>query len=140
MRILGLDLGSRTLGIALSDSNESIAMMKETYRFADDDYESAVFKVLEYVDKYKLKTIVLGLPKHMNGDLGVRAELSIQFKQMIQEQCDVEIILQDERLTTAMALNVLSSLNSSSRNRKAKVDQIAACNILQSYLDAKKRG
>lgn len=140
MRILGLDLGSRTLGIALSDSNESIAMMKETFRFTDDDYESALFKVIEYIDKYHIQTIVLGLPKHMNGDIGIRAEISIAFKEMITQERDVEVILQDERLTTSMALNVLASLNSSSRNRKQKVDQIAACNILQSYLDSKKRG
>ena len=140
MRILGLDLGSRTLGIALSDTNESIAMMKETFRFAEDDYESALDRTLYYIDEYKIKTVVLGLPKHMNGDIGVRAQLSIDFKEAIEEEREVEVILQDERLTTSMALNVLASLNTSSKKRKQKVDQLAACNILQSYLDAKKRG
>lgn len=140
MRILGLDLGSRTLGIAISDSNESIAMMKETHRFNDDDYGSALSKVLEYIDKYSIKTIVLGLPKHMNGDVGIRGEISIEFKKMIEEKADVEVILWDERLTTSMALNTLAFLNSSSKNRKKKVDQIAASNILQSYLDSKKKG
>lgn len=140
MRVLGLDLGSRTLGIALSDSNESIAMMKETHRFSDDDYESALFKTLEYIDKYKIKTVVLGLPKHMNGDVGIRGEISIEFKKMIEDERDVEVVLWDERLTTSMALHTLASLNSSSKNRKNKVDQIAALNILQSYLDNKKRG
>lgn len=140
MRVLGLDLGSRTLGIALSDSNESIAMMKETHRFSDDDYESALFKTLEYIDKYKIKTVVLGLPKHMNGDVGIRGEISIEFKKMIEYERDVEVVLWDERLTTSMALHTLASLNSSSKNRKNKVDQIAALNILQSYLDNKKRG
>ncbi len=140
MRILGLDLGSRTLGIAISDSNESIAMMKETHRFNDDDYDNALNKVLEYIDKYSIKTIVLGLPKHMNGDVGIRGEISIEFKKMIEEKADVEVVLWDERLTTSMALNTLAFLNSSSKNRKKKVDQIAASNILQSYLDSKKKG
>ena len=77
MRILGLDLGSRTLGIALSDSNESLALAKETFRFAEDDYDAAIDKTLEYIDSYKIKEVVLGLPKHMNGDIGERANISI---------------------------------------------------------------
>lgn len=140
MRILGLDLGSRTIGIALSDSNESIAMMKETYRFAEEDYDSALLKVCEYIDQYKIKTVVLGLPKHMNGDIGIKGELSIEFKEVLEEMREVEVVLEDERLTTVMALNTLASLNTSSKKRKKTVDQMAARTILQSYLDRKKKG
>ena len=138
MRILGLDLGSRTLGIALSDSNESLALAKETFRFAEDDYDAAIDKTLEYIDNYKIKEVVLGLPKHMNGDIGERAKLSIEFKEIIEEERDVKVILQDERLTTSMALKTSAFLGNSASKRKAVVDQLAASNILQDYLDRKK--
>ena len=139
MRILGLDLGSRTLGIALSDSNESMALAKETFRFAEDDYDAAVDKTLEYIDNYKIKEVVLGLPKHMNGDIGERANISIEFKEVIENERDVKVILQDERLTTSMALKTSAFLGNSASKRKAVVDQLAAQNILQDYLDRKKR-
>ena len=138
MRILGLDLGSRTLGIALSDSNESLALAKETFRFAQDDYDAAVDRTLEYIDEYKIKTVILGLPKHMNGDIGERAELSMEFKDIIEQERDVEVILQDERLTTSMALKTSAFLGNSASKRKATVDQLAAQNILQDYLDKKR--
>lgn len=137
MRILGLDLGSRTLGIAMSDSSEMIASMKETFRFEEDDYDSAIDRTLEYIDEYKIEKIVLGLPKHMNGDIGVRGEISIQFKEILEQERKVEVILIDERLTTVIAQRALTSMHSSKKNKKAKVDQIAAVQILQSYLDGR---
>lgn len=140
MRILGLDLGSRTVGIAISDSNESLALMRETFRFDQDDYVSACNKVLEYIDRYRIKTVVLGLPKHLNNDIGERAKISLAFKEMIQKERDVEVIMEDERLTTVMALNTLAGLHSNASKRKKTVDQMAAATILQSYLDRKKRG
>jgi len=140
MRILGLDLGSRTLGIALSDTNESMALMKETFRFAQDDYDSAIDKTLEYIDQYKIKTVVLGLPKHMNGDIGERAQISIEFKEVLENEREVEVVLIDERLTTSIGLKELASLNTSANKRKAVIDQVAAANILQTYLDQKKAG
>ena len=139
MRILGLDLGSRTLGIALSDSGESIAMMKETFRFPEDDYAQALTKTIEYIDKYQIAEVVLGLPKHMNGDIGERAKISLQFRDELLKTRTVKVILQDERLTTTMSLHTLAALNTSAKKRKERVDQLAACHILQSYLDAKKR-
>lgn len=138
MRILGLDLGSRTLGIALSDTNESLALMKETFRFADEDYESALDRALAYIDEYKIHTVVLGFPKHMNGDVGEKAQLSMEFKEVLEQERDVEVVLQDERLTTVMALRELSALGTKKDKRKGRVDQVAAANILQSYLDKKK--
>ena len=83
MRILGLDLGSRTLGIALSDSNESMALMKETFRFEEDDYDSALDKVEEYINEYGIKEVVLGFPKHMNGEVGEKGQLCLDFKDAI---------------------------------------------------------
>lgn len=139
MRILGLDLGSRTLGIAMSDSNEKIASMKETFRFEEDDYDSAMDRTLEYIDEYGIKTVVLGLPKHMNGDIGIRGEISLEFKDVLQnERNDVEVVLIDERLTTVISNRSMSMLNTSKKKKKGMVDQIAAQQILQSYLDSKK--
>ena len=140
MRILGLDLGSRTLGIAMSDSNETIASMKETFRFAEDDYDAAVDRTLEYIDQYKIKTIVLGLPRHMNGDIGVRGEISIEFSEVLKEERpEIEVILSDERLTTVIAHRASTSMGASIKTKKTRVDQMAAQTILQSYLDSKKR-
>ena len=138
MRILGLDLGSRTLGVAMSDSNEKIATMKETFRFEEGDYDAAVDHVLKYIDEYKIKKIVLGLPKHMNGDLGEKAQLSMEFKEVLENEREIEVILIDERLTTVMALNTLKATGDKKKKRKSKVDQLAAMNILQTYLDQKR--
>ena len=138
MRILGLDLGSRTLGVAMSDSNEKIATMKETFRFEEGDYDAAVDHVLKYIDEYKIKKIVLGLPKHMNGDLGEKAQLSMEFKEVLENEREIEVILIAERLTTVMALNTLKATGANAKKRKSKVDQLAAMNILQTYLDQKR--
>lgn len=138
MRILGLDLGSRTLGVAMSDSNEKIATMKETFRFEEGDYDAAVDHVLKYIDEYKIQKIVLGLPKHMNGDLGEKARLSMELKEVLENEREIEVILIDERLTTVMALNTLKATGANAKKRKSKVDQLAAMNILQTYLDQKR--
>lgn len=138
MRILGLDLGSRTLGVAMSDSNEKIATMKETFRFEEGDYDAAVDHVLKYIDEYNIQKIVLGLPKHMNGDLGEKAQLSMEFKEVLENEREIEVILIDERLTTVMALNTLKATGANAKKRKSKVDQLAAMNILQTYLDQKR--
>ena len=137
MKILGLDLGSRTLGIAMSDENEKIAFMKETFRFEEDDYDAAIDKILEYIDDYKLKDIVLGLPKHMNGDIGERAEISMQFKDILEDEREVTVHLVDERLTTSMNLKISAMLGNSSSKRKKNIDSMAAVTILQDYLDKK---
>ena len=138
MRILGLDLGSRTLGIALSSADEKMALMKETFRFAEGDYDAAFEKTLEYIDKYDIKTVVLGYPKHMNGSVGEKAQLSEDFKAALEEERSVEVVLEDERLTTVMALKTMAGLNTDRKKRKANVDQMAASTILQTYLDRKK--
>lgn len=138
MHILGLDLGSRTLGIAMSTTDEKMALTKETFRFEEEDYDAAVDRTLEYIDEYKIKEVVLGLPKHMNGDLGEKAELSMEFKRVLEDERDVIVHLQDERLTTVAALKTLASLNTSATKRKANVDQLAAQTILQDFLDGRK--
>lgn len=136
-RVLGLDLGSRTCGVAVSDPLGMIARAVETIRFSDDDYESACTKVLQFVKELDVTEIVLGLPKHMNGDIGIRGNICIEFKKMLEEKCSCPVVLWDERLTTVAAQKILISANVSRKKRKAVIDQMAAVQILQGYLDRK---
>jgi len=137
-KIMGLDLGSKTLGIALSDSLGLIAHGLETFRFNENNYQKALKRVIEICNLENIETIVLGLPKHMNGDIGERAELSIQFKQMIESKMPkVEVILVDERLTTKVMTQQLIFADVSRKKRKQVIDKMAAVAILQGYLDTK---
>ncbi|MGB4984802.1 MAG: Holliday junction resolvase RuvX [Erysipelotrichaceae bacterium] len=138
MRILGLDLGSKTIGVAISDKNEFLASGLTTIRFAQDDYDDGFDQLLELIDEHQIKKIVLGLPKHMNGDIGIRGQLSIDFKENLENERDVEVVLWDERLTTVSATNLLLSADVSRKKRKEVVDKIAAVFILQGYLDSRK--
>ena len=139
MRILGLDLGSRTLGVSVSDALGMIARPVETIRFEQDDYDSALTQIKKYIDEFQVKKAVLGLPKHMNGDVGIRGEISIMFKEKI-ETLGVEVILWDERLTTVAAERILISADVSRKKRKKVIDQMAAVQILQGYLDRNHHG
>ena len=137
-RIMGLDLGSRTLGIAVSDPLGMIARTVETFRFADDDYDAACARAVQLAKELGAGKFVLGLPKHMNGDVGIRGQLSLDFKAKLEAACCLPVILQDERLTTAAAERILISADVSRKKRKAVIDQMAAVQILQSYLDQKR--
>jgi putative holliday junction resolvase len=137
MKILGLDLGSKTLGIALSDALGFTAQGIETFVFKDNQYDQAVNRVFEIVQKEKIKTIVLGYPKNMNGTLGERAMISEQFAEKLKAVMDVEVVLWDERMSTVMAEKVLINANVSRSKRKKIIDKMAAIVILQSYLDSK---
>jgi putative holliday junction resolvase len=137
MKILGLDLGSKTLGIALSDALGFTAQGIETFFFKDNQYDQAVNRVFEIVQKEKIKTIVLGYPKNMNGTLGERAMISEQFAEKLKALMDVEVVLWDERMSTVMAEKVLINANVSRSKRKKVIDKMAAIVILQSYLDSK---
>ena len=106
MRVLGLDLGSRTLGVSVSDALGMIAQPVTTIRFEEDDYDSAFEQVQTYIKEYQIKTVVLGLPKHMNGDVGIRGDISIMFKKRL-ETLGVAVVLWDERLTTVAAQRIL---------------------------------
>ena len=133
---MGLDLGARTCGVALSDIMGMIASPVETIRFAEDDYETACGRVVELIKANNVKKVVLGLPKHMNGDVGVRGEISIQFREMLLEKADVEVILWDERLTTVSAQKSMIASNMNRKKRHRMVDTMAAVIILQGYLDS----
>jgi putative Holliday junction resolvase len=138
-KILGLDLGSRTCGIAISDALGMIAHGVETYRFKEGHYKSAAYHIKGIVEENHIHKIVLGLPKHMNGDLGERAQISIDFKERLEKIMDVEVILVDERLTTVIAQNQLIFADVSRKKRKQVIDKMAAVQILQGYLDGQRR-
>ena len=134
MRYLGLDLGSRTLGVAVSDKTGTIANSVKVIRH-QEDYDSLVQEVCDLVREYEVETIVLGFPKNMNGTIGPKGELSIDFKQKLEGVLSIPIILQDERLTTKSATDMLILGDVSRKKRHEVVDSVAATIILQSYLD-----
>lgn len=135
MRILGLDLGSRTCGVAVSDIMGMIARPVATIRFDEDNYDSCLDQLDKYIKEFQIKKIVLGLPKHMNGDVGIRGEISIAFKKKLEEM-EMDVVLWDERLTTVAANRILISADVSRKKRKQVIDQMAAVGILQNYLDS----
>lgn len=134
MRYLGLDLGSRTLGVAVSDKTGLIATSLRTIRH-NEEYDRLLVEVQGLVDELGIDAIVLGFPKNMNNSIGPKGELSLDFKSKLEEKLAIPIYLEDERLTTVTANNVLLSGNVSRKNRKKVVDSVAATIILQSYLD-----
>ena len=135
-RILGLDLGSRTCGVSVSDVMGMIARPVETLRFQDDDYDQCLVLLQKYIDAFQIETVVLGLPKHMNGDIGIRGEVSIAFKEKLEAQ-GLKVVLWDERLTTVAAERILIAADVSRKKRKQVIDQMASVQILQGYLDSK---
>ncbi len=137
MRCLGFDLGSKTLGVSVSDTTNTIASSLKTIFFEEDNYESLLIPISELIKEYDANKIILGLPKNMNNTYGKRAEISIAFKEMLEKEFNIEVILEDERLTTVISNNILISADVSRKKRKKKVDALAAQVILQNYLDRK---
>lgn len=136
MRYLGLDLGSRTLGVAISDPTGMIAHGEMIIRH-QEEYKRLVKEIEKLVEERNIDEIVLGLPKNMNNTIGPKGELSLKFKEMLEEKIKKPVHLQDERLTTKEATNLLISNNTSRKKRKDVIDSMAATIILQSYLDRK---
>lgn len=137
MKYLGLDLGSRTLGLAISDSLGMFARAYDTLRFEDDDYEYAIKETINICKKEGINEIVLGNPKHMNGDEGIRSQISYDFKKKIEEKSDIKVHLLDERLTTVRVDKAMIMGNMSRQKRHQKKDEMAAVVILQDFLDSK---
>lgn len=137
MRVMGLDLGTVTLGVAVSDLMGMLARPLITLRFEHEDYPSAIRQILPIITEQGVKTIVLGLPKHMNNSIGISAIRSQEFKVLLEEAADVEVVLIDERLSTVAAQRQLISADVSRKKRKQVIDQMAAVHILQGYLDRK---
>ncbi len=134
---MGLDLGSKTLGISISDITKTIATNYKTLYFENEDYDSLINPLKEIIKEEKIEKIILGYPKNMNNTIGPRAQITEEFKNKIENKLKIEVILQDERLTSVISNNVLIEANISRKRRKKKVDGIAAVIILQSYLDKK---
>ena len=137
MRIMGLDYGSRTVGVAVSDPLKITAQAVETITRKDENkLRRTCARIEELIDEYQVERIVLGLPKHMNNDIGDRAEKSIEFGRMLERRTGLEVVMWDERLTTVEAERTLIENKVRRENRKKYVDQIAAVFILQGYLDS----
>ncbi len=136
-RFLGLDLGTKTLGISVSDLTNTIATSLCIIRFDSEDYNSTKDELRKIIDEYKITDIVLGLPKNMNNSIGFRGEATLEYKRLLEEWFKRNVIMQDERLTTVEATNYMLEANLSRKKRKKKIDSLAATIILQTYLDRK---
>ena len=136
MKYIGLDLGSRTLGVAISDEMGILARAYDTLRFRDDDYEKAIEYTIDICKKEKVSTVVLGLPKHMNNSEGIRVESTMEFKEKLERRLGLEVVMWDERLTTVAADRTMMEAGIRRENRKEYVDMLAAQFILQGYLDS----
>ncbi|QWB96547.1 Holliday junction resolvase RuvX [Mycoplasmatota bacterium] len=133
---LGIDLGSKTIGLSISSSG-IIAESYDTLYFSSNKYDEAVEKIINVVKLEHINVIVLGYPKHMNNDIGIRGKISEDVKLKIEEKFDGEVVLWDERLSTKSALNAMILGNQSRKKQKKKKDEMAAVVILQNYLDYK---
>ena len=134
---MGLDYGSKTVGVAVSDALGITAQGVETIcRKEENKLRKTCARIEELVREYEVGKIVVGLPKHMNGDIGERAELAEAFGDMLQRRTGLPVEMWDERLSTVSAERVLTESNIRRENRKKYIDKVAAVFILQSYLDA----
>ncbi len=134
-RVIGLDLGDKTLGIASSDLSQMIANVYSTIRFEQNDFDSAMSQLKKVVSELEPEKIILGLPKNMDGSIGFQAQKALDFKAKIESEIGLEVVLIDERLTSKMAESIMLQADLSRKKRKTKVDTLAATLILQTYLD-----
>jgi len=137
MRILGLDLGTRTCGVAMSDPSAFLASPLTTVRFAEADYQDGLSQVVALAKEHQVQIICLGYPKHMNNSIGEGAARSERFKDQLVA-LGFEVILIDERLSTRQAHASMIASNTSKKKRKTDIDQGAAVVILQTYLDQRR--
>lgn len=138
MRVLGLDFGSKTTGVAVSDPLGLTAQGVETITRKDENkLRQTCARIEALIQEYEIETIVLGYPKNMNNTLGERVEKTLAFKEMLERRTGLPVILWDERLTTTAAEQILIESGVRRENRKSVIDKIAAALILQGYLDYK---
>ena len=137
MRIMGLDYGSKTVGVAMSDPLGITAQAVETiWRKDENKLRKTCARIEELINEYEVERIVLGLPKHMNNDLGERAQKALAFGEMVKRRTGLEVVMWDERLTTVEAERTLIENKVRREDRKKYIDKIAAVFILQGYLDS----
>ena len=142
MRIMGLDVGSKTVGVAISDPLGFTAQGLEIIPINEEQEEFGFERLTELVQEYKVDKFVVGLPKNMNNTIGPQGEKVLSFVDelkdfLVKNSFDIEIVMQDERLTTVSAERILIEGNMSRKKRKKVIDKVAATYILQSYLDRK---
>jgi putative Holliday junction resolvase len=133
LRILGLDVGSKTIGVSVSDPLGFTAQGLTTIRRTNKEQD--IVEIKKFCDEYDAKLLVVGLPKNMNGTIGPSGELIMAFGKVIEERLNVEIKFWDERLTTVAAHKAMLEADLSRNKRKKIVDKIASTFILQGYLD-----
>ena len=137
MRIMGLDYGSRTVGVAVSDPLGITAQGLETiWRKQENKLRQTLARIEEIAAEYQVERIVVGYPKNMNNTVGERAEKALEFKEMLERRTGLSVVMWDERLTTVEANRTLMEANVRRENRKKYLDELAAVFILQGYLDS----
>ena len=137
MSILGLDYGSKTVGVAVSDPLGLTAQSVETiWRKQENKLRQTLARIEELAAEYQAEKIVLGLPKNMNNTIGERAEKTLEFREMLERRTGLPVVMWDERLTTVEAERTLMEASVRRENRKQYLDQLAAVFILQGYLDS----
>ena len=140
IRIMGLDFGSKTVGVAVSDplgiTAQGIEIVRRT---SENKIRKTLSRIEELVTEYEVTEIVLGFPKNMNNTIGERAEKSLAFKEMLERRTGLPVVMWDERLTTVAANRTLIEGGVRRENRKDYVDMLAAVYILQGYLDSRER-
>ena len=134
MRVLALDLGTKTLGLAISDEIMMLSSPLTTLRYDNENYDYLLNELAIIIDKYNVKVLVLGLPKNMDNSLGFASQRSLDFKKLLEERFDLKVELIDERLTTVEAQNILIENNFKRKKRKEAIDEYAAMIILDTYL------
>ena len=137
MRCLGLDLGTKTLGLAMSDKSNMIASPYKVLHYDGENYQLLFDELDKIIELNGITNLVLGLPKNMNNTLGFAAERSLKFKEALEQRYDLEITLIDERLSTVEATNYLLEADVSRKKRKKVIDGVAASIILDTYLKMK---
>lgn len=139
MRVLGLDYGSKTVGVAVSDPLGITAQGRETiWRKDENKLRRTLARIEELVAEYQVGTLVVGYPKNMNNTIGERALKSLEFKEMLERRTGLPVVMWDERLTTVEANRTLMETGVRRENRKQYLDELAAVFILQGYLDSLK--
>lgn len=137
MRIMGLDVGSKTVGVAVSDALGWTAQGIETVKIDEANGEFGIERIAELVKEYAITEFVVGFPKNMNNTVGPRGEASENYKKLLEDTFSLPVKLWDERLTTMAAERMLIEADVSRKKRKQVIDKMAAVMILQGYLDSK---
>lgn len=136
MRIMGLDYGSKTVGVAVSDALGFTAQGIEIVRRdSENKLRRTLARLEEIIKEYDVDKIVLGLPKNMNNTLGERATKTLEFKEILEKRTNLEVIMWDERLSTVSAERIMNDVGVKSKDKSKYIDQIASTYILQNYLD-----